>query len=275
MRFLHRLIPLVLLTLAACSSETTATSVADTVPTPTSTTTTTTATITTTTTVPTSTTGSPSRAGDPTATLESFVSELQIVFDLPDSPITISTESTYAQGSIECASNIDFAVLSFASGAISTPDGVWIDQGDGQGMLESTPGELESLGIFETCPAAPSFWVDFSELALAANAVKQRTSEVRNGIEVEKADITPAIGQLRSLGFITSEDLEGLTINQFVVWMSQDGWIAGIAIDALADPASLADDFEGLVVGEQPVPFTFTLDITRPNDPALEVTPPI
>lgn len=271
MRMLNKLLPIGLIVLAACSGDEATPTTA--LPTTVVTTTAPATTTTNTTTAP-STTRAITQPGDPTGALDSFVAQMDILIDVPGSPIKLSGEGTYVKGSFACSSTADFAGLSFTTSGVSTPDGVWIDAGQGQGMVETTAEEAEASGLLDSCPAAPVFWSDTVELAQATDAVKERTAEVRNGVQVERIDLTPIIGQLGTLGAFGAENLEGLTINEFVVWVSPDGWIAGYKMDALAD-ATFLEGFGGQAAGQDPVPFVVTIGISQPNDPDLEVLAPV
>ncbi len=225
---------------AGCSggaSETTTTAATTT----TTSTTTTSATTTTTTTTPAppSTNGAveplATTPGTPPAELDAYSATMEMGFDLGELAMDISTEGVWTTDAFSCTASTDMFGLGVEEHVIATSSQVWVDSGFG--YQPSSLDDPNVASVIQSCPASPGFWERFSLPAGLDSATSER-DEV-NGIPARRIDLQEAVEGFSGLGLVPG--LEGITLDTFTAWISDEGYLVALDMSATIDEAALAD----------------------------------
>jgi hypothetical protein len=225
---------------AGCSgdaSETTTTTTAAT--TTTTSTTTTGATTTTTTSAPPSTTGAveplATTPGTPPAELDAYSATLEMSVDLGELAMDISTEGVWTSEAFSCTASTDMFGLGVEEHVVATSSQVWVDSGFG--FQPSSLDDPNVASVIQSCPASPGFWERFALPAGLDSATSER-DEV-NGIPARRIDLQEAVEGFSGLGLVPG--LEGITLDTFTAWISDDGYLVALDMSATVDEATLTD----------------------------------
>ena len=177
----------------------------------------------------------------------------------------VTGDGAWGNGSFECSLTMKLGGLALSQGVVSTPDGVWFD--DGTGYRTSTL-DGPAVDVLGSCPASPLFWEDF------VNAGLEPTGEevAYSGRSAIKVDLATIIDYGGSLGVVP--EIEDAVINAFDMWVdAETNAVLGLYADVALDSSAIAE-VPGATAGE-PVAMTMDISIDRVNDPAIAVVSPV
>jgi hypothetical protein len=200
-------------------------------------------------------------AGTPPAVFESYSATMSITMDLAETSIALTAEGIWTPDGFQCSMSSEMGGIMFSESIIATPETLWYDQGSGYeeaSLVNSGAGDL--IG---SCPAAPSFWSDFSTDDLGDISAEETTF---HGRAVYKADLSELMGALGGLGLAGAE---AEFLKSMVVWIDvETNTVIGLNAE-LEMPA----DFMG-GTSEDPVPMTMEFALDQFNDPGLVIERP-
>jgi len=200
-------------------------------------------------------------AGTPPDVFDSYSATMSITMDLAETSIAVTAEGMWTPDGFQCTMSSEMGGITFSESIIATPETLWYDQGSGYeeaSLVDSGAGDL--IG---SCPAAPTFWSDFSTDDLGDINGEETTF---HGRAVYKANLTELMGALGGLGLAGAE---AEFLKSMVVWIDVETDTV-IGLDAeLEMPA----DFMGGGT-QEPVPMTMEFALDQFNDPGLIIELP-
>jgi hypothetical protein len=200
-------------------------------------------------------------AGTPPAEFESYSATMSITMDLAETSIALTAEGIWTPDGFQCSMSSEMGGIAFSESIIATPENLWYDQGSGYeeaSLVNSGAGDL--IG---SCPAAPTFWSDFSTDDLGGISGEETTF---HGRAVYQANLTELLGALGGLGLAGAE---AEFLKSMVVWIDiETNTVIGLDAE-LEMPA----DFMG-GVSEDPIPMTMEFALDQFNDSGLVIERP-
>jgi hypothetical protein len=143
----------------------------------------------------------------------------------------------------------------------------WIDTGDG--WRETTPSDPEVVESVAMCPACPAFWEDF---AFEAPPLPGE-HEDKNGVPAIHYTLAELYEAFAGIGLMP-EEMEGVSVEALDVWVAEDGeWLVCLDMDICVE-AEAMEEFTGPVGEVESLCMTMGIDITRVNDPSIQVKAP-
>jgi hypothetical protein len=208
----------------------------------------------------------PSSGVAPSDVLHSFRFSNEISVET-DGSLMIASEGEFeAPDRLRCSVRTVVNGASFGTGTVVIigPD-AWLDEGDGfEAFTADDPEVVDGLDL---CAGSRLFWEDYD---FTDNSDAMHEGPVmKNGVE---ANVYAQA--LDGVEFVPSA-LEGLTFNDFVVWVAEDGgWPVAFEMDYLADAEVAADMGLSPAGDSQQLHATVRADITDANDADIHVEPP-
>lgn len=204
----------------------------------------------------------------PTQALDSFTFTQTMSFSWEGTVVDVQAWGAFvAPESRSCVMEMQMSGMTFRSEAIVIGDRAWFDDGYGAGLLESEPDDPSLRSTLSGCPSSDDMWGD--EVAQVPAGGEDIT---RNGLELTSFDVTGVAGSFGELFGLPP----GMTAEEMVMRVSRDrSWLAGMD----ATFTGSAETFRAFM-GVPPegvtsdCRFTMAMDIERPNDPSISITPP-
>jgi len=205
----------------------------------------------------------------PVARLDSFSWEFETTIGAVDTDlISLETTGVYVDGDFDCAITTGFGGFDFSTRVVVSEGATYFDDGKGDGLRPVRPGSSEIQENARLCPGSPVFWADITNgETLPAGG----DEEERNGIVARRLNLTGLLDEASALGLVGAS-VDGVTFDELVFWVAEGDWISAISMRAGLEPAAL-QDITGSTITE-PGEIRVTLDVTRPDDGSLAVTPP-
>ncbi len=212
--------------------------------------------------------GDDSSVKSPTEVLGSFTGTSLIEVNFGAESFIVDSSGTFVAGSYDCTTAVELAGVEFAARVISTPDGAWIDDGDG--FVETEPFSV--VDATAGCPADPSFWADFSfdEFPEQAPGV----ADTVNGVAALRYDLLGFIELSTELGL--APQIDGAEYEEFSLWVAEDGgWLVSMVMRASLSDTAAADAF-GLPIqpDDDGATLVLAIDLADIDDPDLVITTP-
>lgn len=200
-------------------------------------------------------------AGTPPDVFDSYSATMSITMDLGETSVAVTAEGMWTPDGFQCTMSSEMGGITFSESIIATPETLWYDQGSG--YEEASLANSGAGDLIGSCPAAPTFWSDFSTDDLGDISSEETTFHGRTAY---KANLTELMGALGGLG-LTGAEAEFL--KSMVVWIDVETDTV-IGLDAeLEMPA----EFMG-GAAEEPVPMSMEFALDQFNDPGLAIELP-
>ncbi len=208
-------------------------------------------------------------AGTPQAELDSFTATMEMTFDLGELTVDMSTEGVWTPEAFSCSTTTNMFGLGIEQHVVATPYQAWVDTGFG--FEPSSLDDPDTASVVETCPAAPTFWEQFS-LPGGISGLTSESDDV-NGIPAQRIDLREAVEGFGGLGLVPA--LEGVSFDTFTTWISEDGYVVALDMAVGIDEAALADTgIPPELELDGPGEMTMRFELADANDPDLVVDLP-
>jgi hypothetical protein len=172
----------------------------------------------------------------------------------PEMAFTISSQGAFkAPDRVSCDLTAHVGGMTFPMDKLVViGNDAWVDSGSG--WTATTASDPIVVGDLELCPGSSLFWEGFLPLDLTGIPPRQVT--FINGVWAVPLSLKGVAQSIPILGVIPPE----ATVDTFDIWVAQDGgWLVALEFDATVD-------------GE---PMRIRVDVTHPNDPTINVVPPM
>ncbi len=201
--------------------------------------------------------------GSPVAELTSFSGSTEVTMTVGDiGHIRFASSGTYTTAVYRCETVVNYLGLPVTLTAIATPDRQWIDLGDGFGATTVSNSNYH-LAI-ELCPAAPSFWADYTPI-LPIGAQDEVLDDLPTR-RVEPAGVPVFFGDFTIAGF---------EFDQLTVWLADPGrWPVQMTGTFVLSPDEASQFLDWPTRIREPVSASVTIRITNADDPSLVVKVP-
>ncbi len=199
--------------------------------------------------------------GTAPGSFDSYTANMTITMSLEDFDLTVTADGTWITDAFQCTMSSDMGGITFSESVIATPEMLWYDQGNG--YEQSTLFNSSVSDIISSCPAAPTFWSDFTASDLNGVTGKEVTY---NGRSAYEANLSELSGALSDLGFagVDTEFLKAMT-----VWLDiETGTVIGLSAQLEMPPELM----EGLT--DTTIPMTMEFSLDNINDSSLSIDIP-
>jgi hypothetical protein len=205
--------------------------------------------------------------GSPPAVFDSFTSTAEIVMGFGEVEISVAGSGAWTPDAFECSMTVGVGGFGAQQTVIVTPEQLWLDTGAGfeEAGLLGTAQE-----ILSTCPASPLFWGDWDSGDFGRAVGETEDFYGRDAIRVDLAELTDL-----AAGMGAFADLGNAEIDTLVMWVDAATSVPlGYLAEVELDPAAVADS--GLSAGDLPETVSMTMDlhIEQINDPAISIDLP-
>jgi len=218
---------------------------------------------------PTPTPTAAATGGPPTEYLDTFHAAFDMSMEMDSFEMDFDIEGDF-EATNRCSCDISASMLGIPlidQRLIVIGSKAWIDTGDG--WRKTTPSDPEVAEAVGMCPACPSFWEDF---AFEAPPLPGE-HEDKNGVPAIHYTLGELYEAFAGIGLIP-EELEGVSIDVLDVWVAEEGkWLVCLDMEMCVD-AEMMEEFTGSLGEVESVCMAMTIDITRVNDPGIEVNAP-
>lgn len=216
-----------------------------------------------------STATAPQRLQRPTDVLASFRAEALISLAGEDSVPGFANRigSTFHRGDFDCRQESRVGDLAATQAAIVRRDGTWLQPFDETGFVAVVPQDPRLAALLPMCPGFDGFWSPFDRTDLTGVRGEATT---QNGVDALRID-------LKAVDAAAVPDLlavaPGASVETFTLWVAGDGaYPVAFELVFTLTPEAAERDF-GIAI-DADVVMTYRLDVTRPDDATLAVTPP-
>jgi hypothetical protein len=207
--------------------------------------------------------------GPPTDYLDTFHAAFDMSMEMDSFEMDFAIEGDF-EATNRCSCDISASMLGIPlieQRVIVTGKNAWIDTGDG--WRKTTPSDPEVAEAMGMCPACPSFWEDFVFEAPPLPG----EHEDKNGVPAIHYSLTELYEAFAGIGLIP-EELEGVSIDALDVWVAEEGkWLVCLDMEMCVD-AAMMEEFTGSLGEVESICMAMAIDITRVNDPGIEVNAP-
>jgi hypothetical protein len=198
----------------------------------------------------------------PTDYLDTFHASVDTSMETDDFEMGFAIEGDF-QATNRCSCD-------FSAGIVGVPflemrvivigDEAWVDAGDG--WDEIAPSDPDLVEILSVCPACPSFWGD----SVLEAPLPLGQHETKNGVPAIHYAAEELYEAIFGVGPVP-EELEEVSVETLDLWVAEEGgWLVCLDVE-LCGEAEAAGEFESVCIA-------ITIDITRANDPNIEVNAP-
>jgi len=203
--------------------------------------------------------------GTPPHALDSYEAALNIAMTLPDSTIELASSGVFTREAFSCQWTASVLGQSAAESVLGSPRTVWIGADQPKAVPAASTDAMSAQGL---CPSSPQFWSAFSTAPSGSGE-----ADIRNQVPSIRFDMSSQTSGIPGSEF---GRLPGVVLEKALVWVAEPGgWVSAIELVMMIN-SEAATTMWGIPFdpGAEPTEMVYTIDISGPDDPSLQVVLP-